>query len=203
MKMGIKIFFGIVGIGLLALLLLKGKPPAAGGPPQGGPATVVVGLVKAETVEEAVELVATLKAKQAITLVAELDAELEQISFVEGERVEQGHTLFVFDQIATKARLEEAEAGFNLAKLMYDRNKDLLKKQVISQEEFDRAETDFLDRTAGLSLARDAFDNTEIKAPFSGLVGERFFNKGQFVARGSVLAELVSIHDLETVFCRS
>ncbi len=40
-----------------------------------------------------------------------------------------------------KARLEEAEAGFNLAQLTFTRSQNLLTKQVISQEEFDRAGT--------------------------------------------------------------
>lgn len=178
-----------------------GKPP----PPQQGPGgdmavSAVVAKAAIETVQDAVVLVATLDAKEQVTLVSELDATLTEIGFREGEEVEEGELLFRFDPTATRARLEEAEAGYRLAKLSYDRNQALLANETISQQEYDQAEANYHQRKAALELARDEWEKTKIEAPFAGVVGEHEVSVGQFVTRGQALTRLIRIDPLEIVF---
>jgi membrane fusion protein (multidrug efflux system) len=153
-----------------------------------------------QTVEDRVVVVATLESKDTITVLSELDATVKEIAFSEGQAVRRGDSLIFLDDVRTRAELDEAEAGFRLAELSFNRNKELLDNQTISQQEYDQAEASYYDRKATLELARDLHENTVIAAPFSGLVGERDVSVGQFVTRGERLTRLMSMDPLEMVF---
>jgi len=189
------------GIKLLcASLLLSGCGGTQEEPFADFPLSAVVARAERKAVEDRVVVVATLESKDAITVLSELDATVKEIGFSEGQAVQKGDTLILLDDVRTRAELNEAEAGFRLAELSYNRNKELLENQTVSQQEYDQAEASFYDRTATLELARDLHENTIISAPFDGRVGERAVSVGQFVTRGEQLTRLMSMNPLEMVF---
>ena len=176
----------------------KPAPPQQGGPGD-FPVSAVVARAERRTVEDRVVLAATLISRDEVNLISELDATVIEIAFTEGGPVRKDDPLFRFDPTRTQARLEEAEAGFRLTELAFQRNRDLLANQTISQEEYDQTEATFYDRKAALALARDEQAKTLIQAPFDGVVGEREVSVGQFVTRGAVLARLAAMDPLEIV----
>ncbi|MFT5124153.1 MAG: membrane fusion protein (multidrug efflux system) [Verrucomicrobiales bacterium] len=186
----------------LLLLVGCGKPPAQQGPGGGGayPASAVVALVTEQTVEDKVDLVASLAANEMVSVVSELDAKLLKIHFTEGQRVKQGDVLFTFDQVVTQAKLKEAESAYAMAAKTFDRGKQLLANQTISQQEFDQAETQLHQYEATISLARDEQQKTAITAPFDGIIGEKKVSAGQFVSRNQSLAQLIQVDPLQVVF---
>jgi len=173
--------------------------------PEGGdmgdwPVSAVVAPVIQQTVEDRVDLVASLDAQESVTLVSELDASVSEIAFREGKPVKSGDVLFHLDDTQTRARLEEAEATFRLAELTFERNKKLLKNETISQQEFDASEADYHNRRSAIVMANDDQDKTVIKAPFDGVTGERDVSIGQFVSRGHELSRLTLMDPLEAAF---
>jgi len=186
-----------------ALLLLAacGKPPAAGGPPGGDfPTPAVVAPVLRQPLEERLTLVANLRARDTVQIVAEIDAQIVAIGFADGAAVRQGDLLFRLDPAKFQAQLAEAEARVVLARSNLDRARSLADNQTISRQEFDQADSTFRAAQAAADLAREQLADAEIRAPFHGRMSAREASLGQFVARGRLLATLVSNGNLEMEF---
>jgi RND family efflux transporter MFP subunit len=119
-------------------------------------------------------------------------------------------TAHVPEVMNAKAALDWAEADFN-------RIKALLDQKVVSQSEFDQKQTQlqaarqqyrtaqnaaqqsYLSLQAArarVDLARKAASDTVVKAPFAGLVAERFVSTGDYVTRGTKVATVVRIDPL-------
>lgn len=195
-----KRFVFAAGCGAVALSLSACKPPSM---EQGGgdwPVSAIVAQVEEERIEDAVSLVGSLQARDAIDLVSEIDAVVEEMGFTEGEPVRKGTVLFRLDEAKLKAGLEVARARFKLAETNFKRNEELLKNQTISQQEFDQVLANFEADQAALDLAEEQLADAIILAPFDGVTGERRVSVGQFVNRGTVLGSLVKMNPLEAVF---
>ena len=170
------------------------KEPAA--QPQ-MPVSAVVAKAVQTPIKDKVQLVGSLVARDAISIVSELDSRMMAIPVKEGQRVAKGDKLFQLDHIITAARLAEAESAFKLAKLSHERNRELVKNKTISQQKFDESEADLMAKQARLDLAANEQSKSSITAPFAGIVGERTVSVGQFVTRGQILLNLVSTDPLD------
>ncbi|MEW5984130.1 MAG: efflux RND transporter periplasmic adaptor subunit [Acidobacteriota bacterium] len=119
--------------------------------------------------------------------------------------------------VAKVAEVASARAARDLAEAEYGRIKSLLDERVVSQAEFDQRRTQFeaarnqyaAARNAALqqyrmleavraraALARKNLADTDIRAPFSGVVVERLVGVGDFVTRGTRVATLVRVSPL-------
>lgn len=172
-----------------------------GGPPQGDyPAAAVVAQVEERTIRDEVVVVGTIAPRDAVTVVSELDAAVQEIGFTEGHPVARDDVLFRLDPVRTQAQLADAEATFQMAKLTYDRSQTLLDDGTISDQEFDQAEATFRGAEAALALATDQHAKTSITAPFDAVAAEREVSVGQYVTRGQVLTSLSGVDPLEVEF---
>lgn len=185
----------------LVLLAGCGRPPSAGGPPGGDwPVQAVVALVKPEKLEEKIFLVGSLDSKESIDFISEVDAAVVEIGFEEGARVKKGQVLFRLDAVKLEAVVKEAESRFLLAEAELERNDQLYKSATISKQEYDRAASAFSSAQALLNLTREQLQDTVIKAPFDGVMGDRKVSLGQYVRAGDMLASLVQLDPLEVTF---
>jgi membrane fusion protein (multidrug efflux system) len=199
--MNINRIIGSVFITSMLLIAGCGKPQSqGGGPPPGAPAMAVVAKVVEQAIEDKLELVASIQAKEEITVVSEIAARVTAITFSEGERIKAGQIFFRLDDVSTTANMKEAEARFKLAEISYKRNQDLFESQTVPQQLLDQAEAEYHSKTALLALARDSQAKTEIKAPFNGVAGECLVSIGQYVRVGDELTRLQSIDPIELVF---
>src|SRR4029453_3445040 len=87
-----------------------------------------------------------------------------------------------------------------LAQSKYDRAVDLAKSNFISGQAKDEAENNLRVPEAGLQLAEAKLAKTEIKAPFSGVIGLRVVSVGGYVKEGSDVVNLESIDPLKVDF---
>ena len=74
------------------------------------PVSAVVAKVERDLVEERVVVVGSLEAKNEVTILSELAAEVVEISFEEGQAVSKGDILFRLDDLRSRAQLEQAQA---------------------------------------------------------------------------------------------
>lgn len=193
----------ILNITAIAAVILYtgcGKPPVMGGGEGEFPVQAVIAEAVMAPVQDTVSLVGSLQARDAVDLVSEIDAVIEDMSYDEGKAVAEGDTLFCLDEAKLQARLAESEARFRLAKTNFERNQALLDNQTISQQEFDQVQSTFEAAQAALDLSREEHADAVITAPFDGVTGERQVSRGQFVNRGTVLGSLVRTDPLEAVF---
>jgi membrane fusion protein (multidrug efflux system) len=191
----------VIGTGILPMLLAGcGKPTASGGGGGDFPVNAVVAPVSEQELQEKIFLVGSLEAIEEIELVSEIDARVDEINFEEGEPVEKGEVLIRLDDRKLQAAVSEMRARFNLAKANLERSETLLKRETISQQDYDQAEAEFDGAQALLQLAEERLEDATISAPFDGVMTERLISLGQYMTRGQSMASLVVVNPLEVQF---
>ncbi len=144
---------------------------------------------------EALTLTGTLRASQESDVAADASGKVTQTFIERGQRVKQGDVLVILDArsagiLATQAAAQSglARAQLEQAQKECDRVKSLFKSGAISQAEFDRTSSQCQTSTFSVAAAQAQQQNAQkvvgdsvIRAPFSGIIGERFVNVGQYV----------------------
>jgi len=168
----------------------EGGRPGGGGPP---PMPVDATPAITDTVRE--ELVATgqIEALQAIELRPEVDGRIVRILFREGSEVGRGAGLFKVDDAELKAQVARLEAERDLAQQSLARTRTLLSQDAASNAELEEAEARARSTQADLDLQQVRLDRTLVRAPFSGVVGERLVSLGDYVTSATALVTLQTV----------
>jgi len=144
--------------------------------------------------------IGTMAAVQGVTVSADLPGTVEKILFESGQAVRAGDTLAILDTRQEQAQLAALEAGRELARLTFDRMQGLLNERVISQAEFDRATAEYRQTDARVGEVRAVIARKTIRAPFTGVLGLRQVNLGQYLAGGGELVMLQSLNPIYVNF---
>ena len=144
--------------------------------------------------------IGTMAAVQGVTVSADLPGTVERILFDSGRAVRAGDVLAILDTRQEKAQLATIEARRELAQLTFTRVQELLKEKVISKAEFDRATAELQQTEAQLGEVKAAIERKTIRAPFSGVLGLRQVNLGQYLAGGDALVTLQSLNPIYVNF---
>jgi membrane fusion protein (multidrug efflux system) len=144
--------------------------------------------------------IGTMAAVQGVTVSADLSGTVDRIAFESGQWVRQGQVLAQLDARQERAQLTAVEAQRELARLNFSRMKDLLNERVISQSEFDRAMTDQKHTDAQAGEIQTTIERKTIRAPFSGVLGIRQVNRGQYLAAGDPVVQLQALNPIYVNF---
>jgi membrane fusion protein (multidrug efflux system) len=164
------------------------------------PEAVTTIVAEREEWPAAISSIGTIAAVQGVTVSADLAGTVERIAFESGQSVREGNLLVQLDTRQEQAQLAAAEAQRELARLNIDRMRDLLDERVISRAEFDRAVAEDRQSDARVDEIRAAIERKTIRAPFSGVLGIRLVNRGQYMAAGDAIASLQSLHPIYVNF---
>ncbi|MGF1508167.1 MAG: efflux RND transporter periplasmic adaptor subunit [Myxococcota bacterium] len=195
-------------VGLLVVTALLGGTKAMqivalieaaenGGPP---PQAVSTAVAQAEEWEKTVGAVGTLVAVQGVTVSTEVPGTVETIGFESGDDVKKGSMLLRLDISVEEAQRASAVAERKLADTELERAKGLRAKGVNSLSEYDEAELRFLQAEAALQNIEATIARKVIRAPFSGRLGTRQVNLGEFLDPGSPVVSLTSLDPLYVDF---
>ncbi len=144
------------------------------------------------------EVDGVVEARRQATLSAEVAGTVESVYFDVDDRVEAGEVVLRIRDQEYRARLQkaqgaldEAEANLRQVELEYKRSEDLRRQKLISQADFDKAGANLAgararreSARANLDEARVQLGHTVVKAPYSGVVVERFVEPGESVTPG-------------------
>jgi membrane fusion protein (multidrug efflux system) len=144
--------------------------------------------------------IGTMAAVQGVTVSADLPGTVERIQFDSGRAVRAGDVLAVLDTRQEQAQLAAIEARRELARVTFDRVQQLLNEKVISKAEFDRATAELQQTDAQLGEIRAVIQRKTITAPFSGVLGIRQVNLGQYLAGGDALVTLQALNPIYVNF---
>ncbi len=171
----------------------EGSPPggAAGGPPMGTPVDVVVARV--DTVVDEIGATGQIEAVQAIDLRPEISGRLIRIMAREGTEVRPGTALFKIDDAELLSQVARLEAERDLAEQALARTRDLLERNASSQADLEQAEATFRSARAQLQLQQTRLDRTVVRAPFGGVVGERYVSLGDYVTSSDALTTMQTV----------
>jgi membrane fusion protein (multidrug efflux system) len=166
-----------------------------GGPGGGGPPAMLVeaAAARSDTVIDAIQATGQIEALQSIDLKPEVEGRLVRILVREGALVDRGTPLFKIDDAELKAQVAQIEADRDLARQSLTRTRDLLQQKASSQAELERAEATLRSNQAQLERLSVRLDRTLVRAPFAGVVGQRFVSLGDYVNTDTRLAALQTV----------
>lgn len=167
---------------------------------KGGAVSVNVMIVKDTAVSNIIDVTGSIDANEKVNLVSQTAGNITGIYFTEGSRVQKGQLLVKVYNQDLEASLQQNQYQVTLAKQMEYRNKVLLQKEAISQEEYDTSLTSLNSLKAAADVIKAQMSRTEIRAPFSGTIGLRNVSPGGYLSPQSPIAQLVNIDPAKITF---
>ena len=178
------------------------------------PEAVTTVVVKQERWPATLSAIGTVAPFQGVTVSADLPGIIERINFQSGDSVAAGDVLVQLDtrqeqaQLAQqRAHLDAVEAAGELARLNLERLQGLVKEGAITRAEYDRAvaeqkqtAADQKQTEAQVEEIRATIDRKTIRAPFSGILGLRKVNLGQYLSPGDAVVPLQSLDPIYVNF---
>ncbi|MGI9317168.1 MAG: efflux RND transporter periplasmic adaptor subunit [bacterium] len=146
--------------------------------------------------ENTLSAVGTLESVRGVTLTADIPGRVVEVAFTSGVEINQGDVLVRQDVSSEQAQLRAAEANLQLARTNLKRQRDLVKKKVVSASEFDTAEAQAKSTQAEADMIRTSIEKKTITAPFSGRLGIRLINIGQDLSEGAPIVSLQTVDPL-------
>jgi len=164
------------------------------------PDAVTSSIAKQEQWPSTLSIIGTVEAVHGVMVSADLAGTVDKINFESGKAVRAGDVLVELDTRQERAQLASLEAQRDLAKVNYARMDQLVKEGVISRMEYDQATANQKQTEANVAEIRATIERKTIRAPFSGILGIRKVNLGQYLSSGSPIVQLQSLNPIYVDF---
>ena len=146
------------------------------------------------------DIIGTAAATQGVTVSADLPGTVARINFESGKAVRQGDVLVELDTRQERAQLAAAIAQRDLARTNFKRTQELVKQGVMAQTEFDNTSELQTSAEAQVGEIQATIDRKTIRAPFTGVLGLRQVNLGQYLAAGQAIVPLQKLDPIYVNF---
>jgi membrane fusion protein, multidrug efflux system len=164
------------------------------------PTAVTTVIAKHETWPSSLQVIGTAAAIQGVTVSADLPGTVDKIRFESGKAVQAGDVLVELDTRQERAQLAAAQADWELAKINYGRQEKLAAQGVVARTEYDNADAQEKSTQAHVGEIKATIERKMIRAPFSGILGIRQINLGQYLAAGQAIVSLQSVNPIYVNF---
>jgi membrane fusion protein (multidrug efflux system) len=209
-----KIVFVVVGLAAVAAAIIVPRiwwrqqqeharapspaAPASGAARTGNPGALQVLVHRAQprTLAERITANGTLMANESVELRSEISGMITEIHFSESSRVNRGDLLLKTNDSELQAMLRRTLYRIELARSRLERQAQLLEQGGVTQDVYDSALNEVRVIEAEADLIRAQLEKTEIRAPFSGLIGLRFVSEGGYLTPSTRIATL---HDIDRI----
>lgn len=156
--------------------------------------------VKEELLESSLNITGSLIPNEIVNLRPEVTGLVEKISFKEGQFVKKGTPLLYLNDDELKAQFDRLEFTKKLYESQEKRQKQLLTKEAISQEEYDIILNQYNTNLADLSLIEAQLNKMVIRAPFDGELGFRQISEGSVIGTADLIATIVNVDPIKIEF---
>ncbi|WP_420315826.1 efflux RND transporter periplasmic adaptor subunit [Ekhidna sp.] len=198
------VIIALVIIGLIAYPKLpeitSDDENMASGQSQSEDLTVNAMVVQTESLENVVNVTGSLIADESVILNSELSGKIEKISFNEGQQVEKGAVIVTLNDEEILAEIEKLQFTKKLNEDNEYRQKVLLEKEAISNEEYETALTTLNTVKSEIKVLQARLEKHYIKAPFAGIIGFRDIAEGSYLNPGARITELYKINPIKLEF---
>ena len=188
----------LTGLGFLKFKQVQSAMAAGAYTPPPEAVTSVV--AKREQWPSTTSVIGTMEAVHGVVVSADLPGTVAKINFDSGKAVHEGDILVELDTRQERAQLAALEAQRDLAKINYGRNEQLVKEGVISKSEYDTTSAQQKQTEANVGEIRATIERKIIRAPFTGVLGIRKINLGQYLSAGSAIVQLQSLNPIYVDF---
>ncbi len=197
MLLAMAAFIGIVGFVKFRGIKAAGESSSSFQPPPEAVTTIVT---RQEQWQASLGAIGTVAAVNGVTVSADLPGVVRKIAFESGGWVEAGEVLAQLDTRQEQAQLTAARARLDLARLNLDRVRGLREQGINSQTEFDAAEAELKQAGGIVDEIGATIERKTIRAPFSGMLGIRQANLGQYLTSGDPVVPLQSLDPIHVNF---
>lgn len=166
----------------------QAPPPAAGTQP----VQVQIHIAEKKPFATTIQASGTIQALDFVELKPEVSGRITQLHLAEGAVVTEGTLLVKLNDEDLQAQLKKFTSQLSLAEKTRDRLKNLLASNGVNQQEVDVADNNVLGLKADIELVQAQIRKTEIRAPFTGLVGLRQVSSGAYVTPQQTVATIQS-----------
>lgn len=157
-------------------------------------------IVKYESLNNRVLTTGTILANEEVELRSEVAGKIVKILFKEGSYVNKGDLLIKIYDSDLQAQLRKAESKVKLSEQKEFRQRQLRNANLISQEEYDNTVSELSINKADYDLINAQIEKTEIRAPFSGVIGLRSVSEGSYVTSSIIMATLQNLNSIKIDF---
>lgn len=166
------------------------------------PPPAAVEVVTSETREwpQSLHAIGSVRAINGVQVANEIAGVVEAVEFESGQRVEAGQVLIRLDAETDEAVLETRQAEARLALQQFERFSDLIEQNAVSRSEFDEARAGYEAAEARVHEQQARLDKKTIRAPFSGVLGLRQVDLGQFIGVGTPIVGINMLDPIQVDF---
>jgi membrane fusion protein, multidrug efflux system len=189
----------IAGLGFVKFRQIQ-TAVAQGASFQPPPEAVTTVVANNETWPSTLNVIGTAMAIQGVTVSADLPGTVDRINFESGKPVQAGDVLIELDTRQERAQLAATEAQRDLAQITFGRTQELVKQGVVPRTEYDTATAQQKATEAQVGEIRATIARKTIRAPFSGVLGIRQVNLGQYLAAGQPIVPLQALNPIYVNF---
>jgi membrane fusion protein, multidrug efflux system len=157
-------------------------------------------VVRPEQMNELIYSTGSLIPDEEVDLAFETSGKIVGIYFQEGTRVKKGDLLAKINDRPLQAQLLKLQAQEKLTAEREFRQRQLLDRDAISRESYDQVATELQTLEADIMLIEARISETELRAPFDGIVGLRMISEGAFATTQTNIVRLVKISPLKIEF---
>lgn len=160
------------------------------------PAVIASAIVQQEDWQPMLRAVGSLRAQSGIEVTNEVPGIVSHIGFESGQPVKTGDVLLRLEDSVELATLASLKADQRLAEVQYRRTAELMPKQAVSKSEFDIAKATYESAQAKVAQQQATVSKKVIRSPFSGILGIRQVDQGQFLPAGTAIVSLQALDPL-------
>jgi multidrug efflux system membrane fusion protein len=158
---------------------------------------VKVSKIVSEPVDLIVKVHGELLPARSVTLRAETNGRIASIGVDKGKAAHAGMPILSIALDDRAARLEGARAELLRAKSDLDANNKLYQRGLLSASKLKKDEADYAAAKANLSQIESEIEHTQLNAPFTGVVDDRFVEVGDYVKSGDDVARFLDVSTLK------
>ncbi len=171
---------------------------AAGGSDQPIPVNVVK--LQRDTLRNQLQVTGTILPNESVSLRSEISGLVTRIAFNEGQYVTKGTPLVYLNDDELQAQFQRLQYTQRLFETQENRQKQLLAREAISQEEYDIVLNQFNTALADIKLVEAQLTKTVIRAPFNGMLGLRQISEGSVISTNDIITSVVNIDPIKIEF---
>lgn len=198
---------GLIGLGIRSLLPKENEELAAADKIMGNRkqtlkrALNVNGLiVKEQLLTDEIIITGSLLPDEEVDLSFEATGKVIEINFEEGSTVKKGQLLAKVNDRPLQAQLQKLTSQLKLAEDRVFRQNALLERDAVSKEAYEQVKTNLAGLNADIDLVKANIAQTELRAPFDGVIGLRQISIGSFASSTTVVAKLTKVSPLKVEF---
>lgn len=157
-------------------------------------------IIKPELLKDEIQISGSLLPDEEVNLSFETSGKIVEINFEEGSTVKKGQLLAKVNDRPLQAQLQRLVSQLKLAEDRVFRQNALLERDAVSKEAYEQVKTELATLNADIDLVKANIMQTELRAPFDGVIGLRQVSVGTYASPTIIVAKLTKISSLKVEF---